>query len=56
MEKYLHSFRQYRSIFTLARLVSTYFYRKTGQAFVASSMNAMVVSWLVVAGQVTHFA
>ena len=43
-------------IFTIAALVSTYFYRKTGHVFVGSFMNALLVTWLVVAGQETHFA
>jgi hypothetical protein len=43
-------------IFTIAALVSTYFYRKTGHVFVGSFMNAMRVTWIVVAGQATDFA
>ncbi len=37
-------------IFSLTRLVSTFFYRKMGQVFVGSFMNAMLVTWIVVAG------
>ncbi len=44
------------SIFSLARLVLTLFYPKMGQAFVGPFMNAMLVTWIVVAGQTTHFA
>jgi hypothetical protein len=43
-------------IFTLAALVSSYFFRKTGHVFVGSFMNAMLETWIVVAGQATHFA
>jgi hypothetical protein len=43
-------------IFSLAGLVSTYFFNKTGHVFSGSFMNAMLVTWIVVAGQATHFA
>jgi hypothetical protein len=43
-------------IFTMAALVSTPFYRKRGPGFVGSLMNAMRVTWIVGAGQATHFA
>jgi hypothetical protein len=46
---------QFLPIFTMAALVSTYFYRRTGHVFVGSFINAMVVTWIVVAGQATHF-
>jgi pimeloyl-ACP methyl ester carboxylesterase len=46
---------QFLPIFTIVALVSTYFYRKTGHVFVGSFINAMVVTWIVVAGQATHF-
>jgi len=41
-------------IFTIAALVATYFYRKTGHVFVGSFINAMLVTWIIVAGQATH--
>ncbi len=46
---------QFLPIFTIVALVSTYFYRRTGHIFVGSFINAMVVTWIVVAGQATHF-
>jgi len=46
---------QFLPIFTIVALVSTYFYRKTGHVFVGSFINAMLVTWIVVAGQATHF-
>jgi pimeloyl-ACP methyl ester carboxylesterase len=46
---------QFLPIFAIVALVSTYFYRKTGHVFVGSFANAMVVTWIVVAGQATHF-
>ncbi len=46
---------QFLPIFTIAALVSTYFYRRTGHIFVGSFLNAMLITWIVVAGQATHF-
>jgi len=47
---------QFVPIFTIVALVSTYFYRKTGHVYVGAFINAMLVAWIVVAGQATHFA
>ncbi|MBN1381847.1 MAG: alpha/beta fold hydrolase [Deltaproteobacteria bacterium] len=47
---------QFVPIFTIVALVSTYFYRKTGHVYVGAFLNAMLVSWIVVAGQATHYA
>jgi len=46
---------QFLPIFTIVALVSTYFYRKTGHVFVGSFINAMLVTWIIVAGQATHY-
>lgn len=46
---------QYIPIFIIVALVSTYFYRKTGHIFVGSFINAMLITWIIVAGQATHF-
>ncbi|MCJ7663312.1 MAG: alpha/beta hydrolase [Desulfobacterales bacterium] len=46
---------QYVPIFIIVGLVSTYFYRKTGHIFVGSFINALLITWIVVAGQATHF-
>jgi len=46
---------QYIPIFIIVALVSTYFYRKTGHIFVGSFINALLITWIVVAGQATHF-
>jgi pimeloyl-ACP methyl ester carboxylesterase len=46
---------QFLPIFTIVALVSTYFYRRTGHIYVGSFINAMVVTWIVVAGQATHY-
>ncbi|MEW5912650.1 MAG: alpha/beta fold hydrolase [Thermodesulfobacteriota bacterium] len=47
---------QFLPIFTIVALVSTYFYRRTGHIYVGSFINAMLVTWIVVAGQATHYA
>jgi hypothetical protein len=47
---------QFLPIFTIVALVSTYFFRQTGHVFVGSFINALLVTWIVVAGQATHFA
>jgi pimeloyl-ACP methyl ester carboxylesterase len=46
---------QYIPIFIIVGLVSTYFYRKTGHIFVGSFINAMLITWIIVAGQATTF-
>jgi len=46
---------QYIPIFIIVGLVSTYFYRKTGHIFVGSFINTLLITWIVVAGQVTHY-
>jgi len=46
---------QYVPIFIIVALVSTYFYRRTGHIFVGSFINALLITWIVVAGQATHY-
>jgi pimeloyl-ACP methyl ester carboxylesterase len=46
---------QFLPIFTIVALLSTYFFRKTGHVYVGAFANALVVTWIVVAGQATHF-
>jgi hypothetical protein len=46
---------QYVPIFIIVGLVSTYFFRKTGHVFVGSFINAMLITWIIVAGQVTNY-
>lgn len=46
---------QFFPIFTIAALVSTYFFRKTGHVYVGAFLNAMLITWIVVAGQATHY-
>lgn len=47
---------QFFPIFIIAALVMTYFYRKTGHVYVGSFLSAILVTWIIVAGQATHFA
>jgi hypothetical protein len=46
---------QFFPIFAIAAMVSTYFYRLTGHIYAGAFLNAMLVTWIVVAGQATHF-
>jgi pimeloyl-ACP methyl ester carboxylesterase len=46
---------QFIPILAIVALVSTYFFRKTGHIYVGSFLNAMLVTWIIVAGQATHF-
>lgn len=46
---------QFFPIFTIAALISTYFYRKTGHIYTGAFLNAMLITWIIVAGQATHF-
>ena len=46
---------QFFPIFAIVGLVSTYFYRKTGHIYTGAFLSAMLVTWIVVAGQATHF-
>lgn len=43
-------------LLTIVALLSTYFYRKTGHVYVGAFLNAMLITWIIVAGQATHFA
>jgi pimeloyl-ACP methyl ester carboxylesterase len=47
---------QYVPIFIMVALVSTYFFRKTGHIYVGAFANGLLVTWIVVAGQATHYA
>jgi pimeloyl-ACP methyl ester carboxylesterase len=46
---------QFLPIFTIVALLSTYFLRKTGHVYVGAFANALVITWIVVANQATHF-
>ena len=42
--------------FAIAALIMTYYFRKTGHVYAGAFMCAILVTWIVVAGQATHFA
>ncbi len=47
---------QFLPIMTLVGVVSTFFYRRTGHIYVGAFASGMLVTWIVVASQATHFA
>jgi len=47
---------QFIPIFIIVGVIATYFYRKTGHIYVGAFTNAMLVTWIVVAGQAVHYA
>ncbi len=46
---------QFIPLLAIVALVSTYFFRKTGHVYVGAFLSAMLVTWIVVASQATHF-
>jgi dienelactone hydrolase len=42
-------------IFIIVGVVSTYFYRKTGHVFVGSFINAMLITWSIVACEMVNY-
>jgi len=46
---------QFFPMFIIVGLVSTYFFRRTGHIFVGSFINAMLISWTLVASQLTYY-
>ncbi len=47
---------QFLPIMTMVALVSTFFYRRTGHVYLGAFVSGMLVSWIVVASQATHFS
>ena len=47
---------QFLPIMTMVALFSTFFYRRTGHVYVGSFVCGILVTWIVVASQATHFA
>lgn len=47
---------QFIPLMTIAALVFTTSYRVTGQVYTGAFLNGMLVTWIVVAGQATHYA
>ncbi|NWF67807.1 MAG: alpha/beta fold hydrolase [Chloroflexi bacterium] len=47
---------QFVPLLTIVALFTTYFFRRTGTVYVGAFVCAMVITWIIVAGQATHFA
>lgn len=47
---------QFVPLLTMVAVISTYAYRRTGSYLVGAFVNALFVSWYIVAGQATQFA
>ncbi|HOL60123.1 MAG TPA: alpha/beta fold hydrolase [Syntrophales bacterium] len=47
---------QFFPLFIIAALVMTYFFRRTGHIYAGSFLAAILITWIVVASQATHFA
>ncbi len=46
---------QFVPLLAVVGLISTYFYRKTGHIYVGAFLNALLVTWYIVAGQAIQF-
>ena len=46
---------QFLPLMTVAALVSTWFFERTGRVYAGAFVNAMLVTWYIVAGQATQF-
>ena len=47
---------QFVPLLTIVGIVSTYFFRLTGRVYTGALISAMFITWVIVAGQATHFA
>ncbi len=47
---------QFIPLLGIAASISTYFFRKTGHIYVGAFLNALLITWIIVAGTATHFA
>jgi len=46
---------QFIPLLAIVGLLTTYFYHKTGHIYAGAFLSAMIITWIVVAGQATHF-
>jgi pimeloyl-ACP methyl ester carboxylesterase len=46
---------QFIPLLGIAAAISTYFFRKTGHIYVGAFLNAILITWIIVAGTATHF-
>lgn len=47
---------QFVPLLTIVAALMTYFYRKTGTVFAGAFTSAIFITWVIVAGQATHYA
>jgi hypothetical protein len=47
---------QFVPLMTIAAVVFTSAYRITGRVYIGSFINAMIITWVIVASQATHYA
>lgn len=47
---------QFVVVLPLAAVISTRYFRQTGEIYTGAFVNGLFVTWLIVAGQATHFA
>ena len=45
---------QFLGLLAIVALVTTYFFRKTGHIYVGAFINAMLITWIIVASQAIH--
>jgi hypothetical protein len=46
---------QFLPLMTIVASVTVYFYRRTGHVYVGAFLSGLLVTWIVVASQATHF-
>ena len=46
---------QFIPLLTIVGIVMTYFYRRTGTIYTGAFISAMFITWVIVAGQATHY-
>lgn len=47
---------QFVGLLTIVGVIMTYFFRKTGTIYTGALISAMLITWIIVVGQATHFA
>ncbi len=46
---------QFIPLLAIVGLLTTYFYHKTGHIYTGAFLSAMIITWIIVAGQAVHF-
>ena len=47
---------QFVPLLAIVALITTFFFRKTGRVWTGAFLCALLITWIIVAGQATHFA